>query len=821
MQSAFDACSLQSLKLARLSAAKSKYNINNKGFMKKRQFLSTNRSVLGALALASLPALASANEAKQPGQPGQSTKPKDAAVLPEVSISEQAQKNQPSQTEKYKLPATTESVTREKLEDSVNVINTEDAIKYLPNILVRKRYIGDKEMPVSMRTSGTGASARSLIYADGILLSSLLGNNNSMTGSPRWNMVSPSEIERIDVMYGPFSAAYGGNSIGGVIDITTRMPDKFEAGGGVQSAWQEYDQYGHTEMYDSQQYTANLGSRHGDFSWRFDVNHLDAHSEPISYSYLPASTSGTGVPVTGPVADRDKTDTQTIYAIGEGNIRHTVQDNFKWKLAYDITPTLRASYTLGLWQNDENGGYNSYLNNALTGQAVNSGLINFNGKTYNLGSTFAGNEYQQMHWSHGMALKSNTGGIFDWELTGSVINYGQDEQRSPTVVPNLADAGGAGRINSLNDTGWHTVDAKGIWRPNTAWGPHHVSFGYHHDLYELNNQVYNTSNWLSGVRGSLYTNSQGKTETNALWLQDAWTFDPAWTMTLGGRLENWNAFDGTNTGSNGRTINQTNRSDLRFSPKASLAWTPNDSWKFTSSLAQAYRFPTVTELFQGTNVTVGGVANIVNPNPNLRPEEALSSELAGQYFMQQGSLRLSLFHEKVYDAIYSQATFSPTTNSVTSYAQNIDQISTYGVEFSGNYNDAGIKGLDLSGNATWTHSRIDKNDALPSSVGKTQPRVPEWRVSATATYHVNNDLTTSLSGRYSSQQYGQIDNSDVNPDTYTGTGSPYFVIDTRAKYQLTKQLTLSAGIDNITNEKYWLFHIFPQRTYIAELKFNY
>ena len=456
----------------------------------------------------------------------------------------------------------------------------------------------------------------------------------------------------------------------------------------------------------------------------------------------------------------------------------------------------------------------------MTGQPINSGLINFGGNSYNLGSTFAANDYQQMHWSHGMAIKSNTGGIFDWELTGSVINYGQDEQRAATVPPNLADAGGAGRITKLNGTGWHTVDAKGIWRPNTAWGPHHVSFGYHHDLYELNNQQYNTSNWLFGGEESLNTNSQGKTETNAIWLQDAWTFNPAWTMTLGGRLENWNAFDGTNTAS-GATINQSNRSDLRFSPKASLAWTPNDSWKFTSSIAQAYRFPTVTELYQASTVPVGGVINVANPNPNLKPEEALSSELSAQYFLNEGAFRLSLFHEKVYDAIYSQNTFSPTLNRSASFAQNIDQISTYGWEFSGEYRNAGINGLDLSGNVTWTHSRIDKNDALPTSVGKVQPRVPEWRASATVAYHVNNDLTTSVSGRYSSQQYGQIDNSDVNPDTYTGTGSPYFVIDTRAKYQITKQLMLSAGIDNITNENYWLFHIFPQRTYIAELKFNY
>ena len=45
---------------------------------------------------------------------------------------------------------------------------------------------------------------------------------------PRWGMVIPEEIERVDVMYGPFSAAYPGNSVGAVVAFTTRMPQAFE-----------------------------------------------------------------------------------------------------------------------------------------------------------------------------------------------------------------------------------------------------------------------------------------------------------------------------------------------------------------------------------------------------------------------------------------------------------------------------------------------------------------------------------------------------------------------------------------------------------------
>ena len=122
-----------------------------------------------------------------------------------------------------RIPTTIESITAQELERTVNATDSEDALKYFPSLLVRKRYIGDYNHAVlSTRASGTGNSARSLVFADGILLSNLLGNGATFT--PRWGLVTPEEIERVDVLYGPFSAAYSGNSVGAVVDYVTRMP---------------------------------------------------------------------------------------------------------------------------------------------------------------------------------------------------------------------------------------------------------------------------------------------------------------------------------------------------------------------------------------------------------------------------------------------------------------------------------------------------------------------------------------------------------------------------------------------------------------------
>jgi iron complex outermembrane receptor protein len=762
---------------------------------------------------------------------------KSKAVMADMTVTE---KIKPTAKETYKLPATTESITSEKIDNTINAMTAEDTIKYLPSIQVRKRYIGDTTAPVGWRTSGTSQSARGLIYADGIMLSSLLGNNNSLTGSPRWNMVSPSEIERVDVMYGPFSAAHSGNSIGGVIDITTKMPEKFEAGGDIRSTWQDYSFYGKKKTFDSQEYSFNVGDRYKDLSFRFDVSHLDSHSQPIAF-VNPLSTgnaTAADTVVTGAIANTNPYGV-SAQVLGESALNHTVQDNFKWKLGYDFTPTIHGAYTLGLWQNDNKAGFNSFLRNANTGAVVNSGNVNIGGRRY--AANFAETRAEQMHWSHGMNLKSTTGGVFDWDLSGSVVEYGTDISRTSTQTPALAAGNGAGTVTSLTGTGWHTADAKGIWRPGVdLLGKHEVSFGFHHDLYNLDNPVYTVANWQTNNTGTISQDSQGKTQTEGYWAQDSWDFDRDWNLTLGGRLENWQAFDGYNAATAGgalRTLNQAERNELEFSPKAKLTWKPMDRVQTGLSIGQAYRFPTVTELFQTTTTTIGGVPTLINGNPNLKPEEALSSELSGEYFLDQGKLRLSLFQERVKDAIFSQQTIL-STGAISSVPSNVGEIQTYGVEFAGEASDVGIQGLDLYGTATWVDSEITENgeaDAAAAragataanpranqpSTGKRQPRVPEWRASATVAYRPIDKLTTSVSGRYSSAQFSQLNNSDINPETYAGGGDAYFIVDLKAKYQFTKQISASAGIDNVTDQQVWLFHPFPSRTYFAELKYNY
>src|SRR5476649_2495128 len=62
------------------------------------------------------------------------------------------------------VPNKIEDVSAENASIQINAVNTEDMLKYIPSIVVRKRHYGDTQDPLATRTNGVGASARSLLY---------------------------------------------------------------------------------------------------------------------------------------------------------------------------------------------------------------------------------------------------------------------------------------------------------------------------------------------------------------------------------------------------------------------------------------------------------------------------------------------------------------------------------------------------------------------------------------------------------------------------------------------------------------------------------
>ena len=735
--------------------------------------------------------------------------------------------------------ATQVTTTAQKIATTVNAVSVEDTLKYFPSLVIRKRSIGDNFAPIATRTSGLGASARSLIYADGALLSALIGNNNG-NGSPRWTLVTPSEVASVDVLYGPFSAAYAGNSIGTVVNITTRMPDKLEARASVLTNVQQFSLYGTDRTLPTWQFSGSLGGKLGNLSLLASATRTTANTQPISFTTLTGTASAAPTRpagTTGGYADLNKIG-QNIIVLGAGGLEHHVQDSYKLKAAIDLTPSIRAAYTLGIWHDDTQGAVESYGQATAGGisyltSASNTSTTGFNSAVYVRNAT---------HFSHVLNISGDTARL-NWQVIGTLYNYAHDWQNNPSPdtatgtalatgfvgtrndLP-AAFAGGVGTIQKQDGTGWVTLDAKAALHlgQNDAQV---LSFGAHGDKQTLKAATYTIANWLdsSSALGQIRSASYGNTRTLALWAQDAIKLTPDLKLTIGGRQEWWRAYNGANTALSttvNTTIAQPARSFAAFSPKASIAWQAGDGLLLRLSAGQAWRFPTVGELYQST--TVG--TQFFNPNANLLPERARSLELAAEHRSSHGFVRVSLFNEVIQNALILQTTLVTLPDNSTSSVgnvQNVEQTRARGVELA--FERSGIAGqFDLSGSVTYADAIVTKNTTNPASVGlgtigKLLPSVPHWKANAVLTWHPTKQISLTTAARYASRNYANLANDDSVGNTYQGFYK-YLVVDVRATFHVTDQFDFALGVDNLNNDKYFLFHPFPQRSFTAQVNWK-
>lgn len=711
------------------------------------------------------------------------------------------------------IPAVVESLTVKGIE-RVNAIDTSDIFKYMPGSYLRKLYPGATNRPLVIRGNASFLTARTLVLMDGIQISDFLAAGNS--NAPKWQMVAPEEIERVDVIYGPYSAALSGNSLSGTAVITTRFPQKREIQADAKYFYQNFREYKTDE--DIQGYTAygSYGDKLGRLSFMLWYDRLQTDIQPIMFTTKQASAGGapTGNPVTGWESDSDPQGNKR-YILGSTGKQELINNTFKIKLAYDLTPESQVRFIWAFWDSEQNyDAPETYLRDAK-GNPVYSGKVDINGVSYNLSpSTFTYQKIEKQDASYGLTYSLNlSNGL---KVSGAVSYYEnvKDLTRTSGTNPPGSESGGAGKVAD-NDSGWYTADLKASYIINWI-GLHTMGVGYHLDHYFTDSETWNASNWKNDARTSLSQGSEGKTQTQALFIEDTWDIDDRWSVYLGGRYELWKGFDGAKStdGPSGRiTTVLDDKSENGFSPKFSTTFKPSENWRLRFSLALAERYPTVGELYYG-GINAQGV--IQNANPDLKPEKVLAKDFTiTRTIGSDSEARLTFFQDDVEDAINSQTNFY---TNVTNY-QNVDEVRTTGIEFAVNKRRFLIDGLGIFTNLAWTESEILRNDNVPESVGKTFPRVPQWRAKCVLDYAPSERWFVTLAGHYASKQFANLDNSD-DKGGYGGIDD-FLVFDTKFSYNFQKHLTATVGIDNITDELYHVSHPYPRRTYFANLKYTF
>ncbi|MBD9357928.1 TonB-dependent receptor [Methylomonas sp. EbA] len=713
-----------------------------------------------------------------------------------------------------------------------NAQTTEEAVKYQPSLQIRQRYIGDPNGVLGIRGADMFSTARNMVYADGLPLHNQL--QASFNGAPRWSMVGPNEIDAVDVVYGPFSAEYSGNSIGGVVNIKTHMPMKEEYYAEASYFAQPWKNIGaDSGTYDGNRQYFSYGNRLDKWSALLSYNRLEAESQPMSYFIDNTglrNPTGTQTAVTGAVPTLDTRGTPS-YIYGDTGPELVNTDLVKLKVGYDITPDLQAIFTGAFEERTRKAETpRNYLTSA-NGSAYygdnnnNSRDAVYAGRAFNvLNSGFGPSDDERQTMQIGMQLKGAITDTWDIDTTFSYLDVIKDERRTAFFNPDDPRNQNTGQLQVFDDFNWKNYDLKLSTREFLGWKPLEFLGGYHFDNYNMNFKQFSYNSYSADQIGSetVGRRNQGEVTTNAMFGQFAYHFAPDWDLTLGARYEWWLASSGV---ASNRALSD--RSDDAISPKASLGFEPSN-WKFRYSFGRAYRFPVIAEMYQNLQTPT----SITTANANLKAEDGWHHNFMIEYGLENGYVRVNVFRDDIRNTIQQvrRASGILTENAF----QNIPATSTTGVELV--YDQARVldSDFDLNFNATWMNAIVE--DGGPdinfqeadgtltrfNLTGKERIRLPEWRFNALATYHINEAWDTSMAGRYTSDSYNDIDNGDHVNNVF-GSQDGFFFLDFKTSYRFKYDLLgkpaksrISFGINNLTDKTAYVFHPYPQRTFFLE-----
>lgn len=140
---------------------------------------------------------------------------KDDVRLDDVVVTATRTDNRISQ-----IPGRINTISAERI-SMVAGQSIDEHLQLLSGVQVNRSFgIFSTKSSVTMRGLSGNEQARTLVLLDGIPV------NKADGGSVNWNLISSGDVERIEVVKGPGSALYGGNAMGGIINVISRKPTK-------------------------------------------------------------------------------------------------------------------------------------------------------------------------------------------------------------------------------------------------------------------------------------------------------------------------------------------------------------------------------------------------------------------------------------------------------------------------------------------------------------------------------------------------------------------------------------------------------------------
>lgn len=702
------------------------------------------------------------------------------------------------------ITATRGELTQEQAPNSTSVVTQQEnrirntqtldqSLNLLEGVFAfRAKGLMDNEARIQMR--GFTGQNRTLILLDGQPI------NDGYTGNVLWTMLPINEVERVEVARGPFSSLYGGNAMGGVINILTRPIDRRSVEASAQ--------YG---TFDTTAYDARYSDR---FYNRLGVSIGYQRLQTGGYSVRPITASPTtgtgGTVVTGLIPTLTLTGARSFIIGASGDNwynQHAV------RLKSDLTITNNTQFSLQYIRQNSSYGYDNYTSfvRDAAGNVLDRGPVLFDENGTLRRFNFVPGNFVQIpgqalsHFVSGSLLhKFNARALL--QISAGINKQPNVQFRSPTIAT-ATQAGGPGVI-SYRASHNSYANVQFNWQPD-GWGRRqNFVFGTETRADFADAQEFGLSNWQdkSSVTTQGYA-AQGRTFNQAAYVQDQLRLGEKLTVVAGLRYDYWRTYDGFYNGFTAQTplTKYDERSNNAVTGKVAVAWGVGKGFTLRSSVGTAFRNPTVLDMYRSFRFSSG---TLFLGNPALKPERLFSYEFgARQQFGRKTAIEATYYRNQITNLIYRKTDFAADPTGNIRLNVNAGEGTTNGVELSARQQLTSW--LQLRASYSYTDAIISSNPFATNIVGKRLPFIPA-HTTAGSLLGAWKRLTGSLNARYVGATFSTDTNTDTTRGVF-GSYSPFFVMDASFGIEVGRGLTIFTNADNLLNRRYYQFFLSPGR----------
>ena len=601
---------------------------------------------------------------------------------------------------------------------------------------------------------------RILMMVDGVRIPESYaggGSNGAISGR---DMVESDTLKQVDIVKGPYSALYGSDALGGVVNMVTLSPSDFVDAGkrgyfGLKHSYRGRDR--------SHGVTATVAGFHENAEGLLMLTRRQGHETENMGSDTSYSTARTA---TNP----QKNNAYNILAKGNiGNERHRLETLYEQYyhandtvLANGLGSQSRGPVTIATSE--------SNARDRIRRQRIEAGY-RYTGegrlKEANLTA------YQQK-------LRTE-----DDAVDASITRMGTRQLGNST---RYSDFGFNQTIRGLN--GRSVWEFDGAVKQTVVAGAEykHTETARPRDSLTVDNLTGAVSKVYAGSTYPNKTFPDSKRKTFSVYAQDSLTFGNGIVLTPALRYEK----DKLNTSTDQAYLNAnpsgtaTRFSDSAFTPSLRLSVPMGEQFTSFATYSQGFRTPPFDSATMAFANTTYGYAVI--PNANLKSERSNSFELGMKFKNERTRAQVTAFYNRYRNFIdrTEVGTASIGGRPIIQYQyQNLDHVKTYGAEASAAYKF--LPGWQVSGSIAWMRGKQQDGTPLDSA------------------YPLNGVLGVD----YAQEKWGgdtklrwSKKHSRVSSDSiFQAPG--YGVWDVGAWYKPSKNVEIGANIYNIGNKKYW------------------